>query len=149
MISSSIQSARLFHQRAVLIELREEPRIALREFRIDLQADVCPAADPVAIMQIRMNSVAVPRVRLVITASRAQRPDPACAAVRLVRDVMIFEEETLAIAIDTVIDGAKLVRVRPRESMTERHITVRRNPHQAETSSAWVRFANAFVDFSN
>src|SRR5256885_14313070 len=85
-----------------LVELREKRRIPLRELTVDLQAHVGPAADPVAVVQVWPRGLAVPRMRFVVAAARAERPGPARAAIGLVRDVMFFEERVLRVPVDAV-----------------------------------------------
>src|SRR5207237_2008302 len=48
----------------LVLESREERRVAHRQLAVDLQADVGPAADPVAVMQVRAARIAVARMRL-------------------------------------------------------------------------------------
>src|SRR5262245_53023002 len=106
------------------IEAREEVRIPFRELAVDLQAGVGPAADPLAVMQVRARRRAVADVRLVIAAAGAQRPRPAGLAVGLVDDVMLLEEAGLRVAIDPVAHRAELVRVGAGEAVAERDVAV-------------------------
>ena len=120
----------------LVVELREKRRIPFRQLAVDLQADVGPAADPVAVVQVRPRRLAVARVRLVIAAARTERPRPARAAVGLVRDVMRLEERLLRVAIDAVADGPELVRVGPGEAVAQRDVAVGRDAEQAEAGAA-------------
>src|SRR5256885_12314458 len=86
----------------LVLESREERRVAHRQFAVDLQADVGPAADPLAVVEVRAAGVAVPRVRLVIAAAGAERARPADAAVGLVRDGVLLEKRDLRAAVDPV-----------------------------------------------
>ena len=86
----------------VVVELRQKRRVSLGELRVNLQADVGPSADPLAVVQVRLRRVAVARVRLVITAARADRPRPAVAAVGLLVDVVFLEKRALRRSIDAV-----------------------------------------------
>ena len=82
------------------IEAREEIGIAFRELAVDLQADVGPAANPLAVVQVRRAGRAIPRMCFVITAAGADRPRPARPAVRFFADVMRVEEGLLACPAD-------------------------------------------------
>src|ERR671923_10174 len=50
------------------LELREKRGIALRQLAVNAEAHVGPAADPLAVVQVRMHGRAVARVRLVVAA---------------------------------------------------------------------------------
>src|SRR5919108_2125162 len=127
------------------LELREKRGIALRQLAVNAEAHVGPAADPLAVVQVRMHGRAVARVRLVVAAARTQRPRPADAAVGLVRDVMPLQEHALHIAIDAVADRPEFVGVRAGEPVAERDIAVGRDTKQPEARAARKRFADAFV----
>src|SRR5581483_2346843 len=131
----------------LVLELSEERRVADGELAVDLQADVGPSADPLAVVQVRVRRVAVTGVRLVIAAARAERTRPADAAVGLVRDVVLVEKGLLRAAIDAVAHAADLVRVAAGEPMAQRDVAVGRDAEQAETRAAWIGFADALVQF--
>src|SRR4051812_831909 len=106
------------------VEAREKFRIPFREFTVDLQAGVGPAADPLAVMQVRPRGLAVAHVRLVVAAAGTQRPRPADRTVGLVGDMVLLQECRLFVPIDAVGDGAEFVCVRPREAVAQRDIAV-------------------------
>src|SRR5712691_7160873 len=129
-----------------LVELREKRRIPLGKLTVDLQAHVGPAADPVAVMQVRPRRLAVPRMGFVVAAAGAERPGPARAAVGFVRDVMLLEERVLRVPVDAVGARPQFVRVGAGEAVTQGDISVGRDAHEPESRAAWKRFAHAFVD---
>src|SRR5437867_4218808 len=131
----------------VTIESREKRRIPFGKLTVDLQTGVGPAADPLAVVQVRAPRRAVPHVCLVIAAARAQWTRPAPAAIGLLGDVMLFEEGGLRAAIDAVAHRPKLVRVRPGEPVAERDVAVGRHAEQAQSGAAGIRLADALVDF--
>src|SRR2546430_3187531 len=96
-------------------------------------------------MQVRAARIAVARMRLVVAAAGAERPRPADGAVGLVGDVVLLEKGQLRAAIDSVADGADLVRIAAGEPMTERHVAVGRDAEQPETRAARVGLAHALV----
>src|SRR5215472_1269816 len=102
----------------LVLELSEERRIPNGQFTVDLQTDVSPPADPLAVVEVRMRRVAVARVRFVIAAARTERTRPADAAVGLVLDVVFLEKRLLRTAIDPVADAADLVGVAACETVT-------------------------------
>src|SRR5580765_4085942 len=57
----SVSSAYAF-SRHRLVELCEKRRVPLRQLAVDLQADVGPAADPVAVVQVGPRRLAVARM---------------------------------------------------------------------------------------
>ena len=69
----------------LVIELPQEAGVPLRHLAVDLQAGVRPAANPLAVVQVRRVGRSVARVRLVIAAAGADRPRPAGLAIGLVR----------------------------------------------------------------
>src|SRR5579871_1859897 len=71
-VASSMRAAlRLTDLRCfmLVLELSEERRVADGQFAVDLQAHVGPAADPLAVVQVRVRCVAVTRVGFVVTAA--------------------------------------------------------------------------------
>src|SRR5215208_2365540 len=93
------------------VELGQECRGALGERSVDLETGIGPAPNPVAIVQVRLDGRAVPRVRFVVAAAGAQRARPARRAVRLVRDVVAGEKIVLPLMVDASEHGAQLVGV--------------------------------------
>src|SRR5215813_12202986 len=67
-----------------LIELRQKLRLLVRKHAVHFQARVRPRANPLAIVQVRLDRRAVPRVSFVIAPARTQRPRPASRAIGLV-----------------------------------------------------------------
>src|SRR5262249_26568611 len=126
-------------------ELGEKCGIALGQLAVNLQTDIGPTADPLTVVQIGPRGFTVASMRFVITPARTQRPRPAPTAIGLVRDVMLLEKRVLRGAVDPIAHGPKLVRVRASKPMTERHIPVRGNTHQAKAGATRVRLADAFV----
>src|SRR3954465_7497272 len=120
-------SDRRFRFRFLTVKAREEIGIALRQLAVDLQAGVGPAADPLAVVQVRPCRRAVAHVRLVIAAAGAERPCPTGLAIGLVGDVMLLQKCRLRAAIDPVVDGPELVRVGAGEAVAERDIAVGRH----------------------
>src|SRR6476646_3885018 len=131
----------------VTLESREKRRIANRQFAVDRETHVGPAANPLAVVQVRVAGVAVSRVRLVVAPARAQRTCPADAAVGLVRDVVLLEKRRLRGAIDAVANAADFVRVAAGEAVAERHVAVGRDAEQPEAGAARVGLADALVQF--
>src|SRR5512133_1591272 len=127
------------------VELSQELRGALGERPVHFQAGVRPTPNPVAVVQVGLGGRAVASVRLVIAAAGAERPRPTRCAIGLVRDVMLGEKVILTRVIDAVEHGAELVRVRAREAMTERHVTVSRDPHESNPGTARIRLAHSLV----
>src|SRR5437868_2021238 len=84
------------------LESRKKRRVADCQLAVDRETHVGPAANPLAVVQVRVAGVAVSRVRLVVAAARAERTCPADAAVGLVRDVVLVEKRRLRAAIDPV-----------------------------------------------
>src|SRR6185295_2604626 len=127
------------------VELSQELRSTLGERSVDLEAGVRPASNPVAVVQVRLDSRAVARVRFMIAAARTERPGPAGRTVSLVRDVVLGKKIVLTRVIDAVEHGAQLVRVGAREAMAERDVSVGRHAHEAKSRAAGIGLAHAFV----
>src|SRR5689334_13230299 len=93
------------------VELRQILRFSLGKRAIDLETRIGPAANPLAVVQVRPFARAVPCVRLVIAASGTQWTRPAGRAVSLVRDVMLRQKIFLLRAIDSAGHRADLMLV--------------------------------------
>ena len=128
------------------VKLFQVLRIARRQLAVNLQAGIGPAANPFAVMQVRVRRVAVARVRLVIAAAGAQRTRPAPAAIGLVVDVMLLQKPDLHQPVDAVAHRAQLVRVGAGEAMAQRHVAIGGDAHQPQSRAARIRLADAFVD---
>src|SRR4029079_14202845 len=87
----------------------------------------------------------VARVRLVIAATRAERPRPAGAAVGLVRDVMRLQKRALRVAVGAGRDRPELVRVGAGEPVAQGDGTVGRDAEETQTGAARKGFADALV----
>src|ERR1700704_3618725 len=61
----------------LFIEVSQELRIAGGDFAIDAKADVGPAADPVAVMQVGVARIAIAHEGFVMAAAGTQRARPA------------------------------------------------------------------------
>src|SRR5262245_13690135 len=104
------------------VELSEERGIARGDFAVDPEARVGPAANPLAVVQVRAVGRSVAGVRPVVTAAGAERPRPARRAVDLAGDVVTLEKRRLRGAIDAADDVAEPVRFGTGEAMAERHV---------------------------
>src|SRR5262245_41590319 len=113
------------------------------------QANIGPAANPVAIMQVRVTGVAVAHERLVIAAARAHGPRPARVALRLAGDVSALQETALHIAIHTRGDVSEPVRVGIDKTMARSDVTGRPNTDKTEPRAARVRLADAGVQLAD
>src|SRR5436190_15621937 len=135
-----------FSLHVLAIELRQKRRIALRQLAVDLQADINPATNPMAVMQVRPLARAVARMRLMIAAAGAQRPGPAGAAIDFVRNVMALEKGPLRLAIDAVADTAQTVPVRSGKTVAQRDIAAGRDAEKTEAGAAGIGLAHALVE---
>src|SRR5690242_13088496 len=112
---------------------------------VDLETGVGPAADPIAVVQIRVAGVAIAHVRFVMTAAGAHRARPTGVAICLRLDVAAREEIRLACAIQTRSDVPQPVRIGIDEAMARSNIARRPDAHQAEPGAARMRFADALM----
>ena len=67
----------------------------MRNLTVNLKNGVCPSANPVTVVQVRLVGGAESRVGFVVAAARTERPRPARLAIGLVADVMRFEKIVL------------------------------------------------------
>src|SRR5262245_27078490 len=91
--------------------------IARSDLAIDPQADVGPAADPVAVVEIGVACIAVAHVGFVITAAGTDGARPASVALDFTAKVPAGDEVGLGGAIDARGDVPELVRVGVDEAM--------------------------------
>src|ERR1044072_1360553 len=82
-VTSHQQPATSNQPTAPLIKLRQVLRLSLGERAIDLETRIRPRANPIAVVQVRLDRRAVPRVCFVVASAGAQRTRPTGRAVRL------------------------------------------------------------------
>src|SRR5215510_7386336 len=123
----------------------KELRISCGDLAVYLQTDMCPSANPVAIVQICMACVSITNIGFVITAPGADRTRPAGVAFHFALNVATFEKFCLCGAINTFRNVAEFVLVRIYESMAWRDIARRPDSQQSQSGAARVRFADAGV----
>src|SRR5689334_1382877 len=72
---------------ASLIKPIEEGGVSLRYFRVRVQTNVDPTANPIAVVQVRMTDVTVSNLRFVITTARTHAAHPAGVTLRFTGQV--------------------------------------------------------------
>src|SRR4029453_16227405 len=125
--------------RLIVIELPKEIRILLGDLAVDLQAGVCPAANPLAVVQVGTICRSVGRVRFMITAAGADRPGPAGRAIGLAVDVMRLQEVLLLVPRHAVTHVAERMIVGAGEAVAQREVAAGGHAHQADTGAARIR----------
>ena len=85
----------------VIVKALQELRILQTYFPVDTQTQVDPAADPVALVEIRCGSFPVIDIGLVVTAACTYRPHPARVAIGPGTDMMLIEKVTTGLVIET------------------------------------------------
>src|SRR5258705_6098929 len=98
-----------------------------------------PAANPLAVMEVRAVGRSVTRVACVVPAAGADRPRPARLAIGLVVDVMRIEKRLLLLPRHAFGDGAETVVVGAGEAMAQRDFAVGRDAHEADAGAARIR----------
>src|SRR5262249_39330242 len=123
----------------------EKLRIARGDLAVNLQTDVRPSANPVAVMQVRAPGVAVADVGFVITATGTDGPRPAGVAFGLAMDAAAFEKIRLDLVVNAGRKMSELVRVGIHETMAGRDVARRRYAEQPKPRAAGMRFADPGV----
>src|SRR5262245_52033722 len=130
-----------------LIELLKKFRIARGNLAVNLQTDVRPPANPIAVMQVRVPGVAVTDVGFVITTARTDRPRPASVTFSFAMNPAALKEIGLNLAVNSGREMTQFVRVGINETMARGDVARRRYAEQSQPRAARMRFADAGVQF--
>ena len=107
----------------LVLKAFEKRRIADADLSKDLQAEIVPSPNPVAIMQIGMARVSIADESLVVAPAGAQRTGPAGVAIVLTIDMAAVEKVRLLFAVYSGRDIAQRVRIGIHKAVAGRNVS--------------------------
>src|SRR5262245_34655515 len=102
-------------------------RIARGNLPVNLQTDVRPPANPIAVMEVGVARVAVTHIGFVVTAARTYGTRPAGVAFGFAMNAAALKEIGLNLAVDSGRKMSEIVRVGIDETVAGRDVARRRH----------------------